>query len=238
MGDINEVMDDKEPGFLRMFLRNSLLMTRKEVDTFMAALRERSLGSWAWAFLLRQYWLWAIGGSLVLGLTLPVLLVVWNGQGQVDLLPMNGPTWQSKVTAQQMIEGAILLLAAAMIFCGPIAAVLALVVYAALRKHADVATASLHLIAKRGAIIAGLMAFLNVFGYLAVGFLPMDHPVPVWVRLPLLFIVAGVSCGMWIAWQAWRATRPTEPVLPRYSLSWLLMLVIGWGAVMAVYAPK
>lgn len=239
MTGINGAMEiERSP--VKRAVRRVVIIARGEVASFAEARKAGQFGSWVRAFLLRQYWAWAAVGSIVIGLTLPVLLVMWNAKGQLgDLLPGMGPvTVPRPATFLEVLGNTLGITVFAVGLCGPPAAVFAVGVYVYLRKYADDVGASLSALAQRGAIVAAGVAFVNVPGYLAIVFMPSEHPVPIVVRLGMLFIVAGVSCGMWIAWQAWRATRPTEPALPRYSLSWLLMLVIAWGAVMAVFAPK
>jgi len=238
MADMNAVID-ADPSIVRRAVRRVLKQAKWELELFGEARRAQKVGAWSRAFVVRQYWAWAAAGSIVFGLALPILLVVWNSKGQfADLLPgMGAPVPQTTPTFWGVVETLVGVTFFAMAFCGPIAAVLAVLVYVELRRHADKEDASLSYVVKRGAVIAGVAAFVNVPGYLAGVLMPAEHPVPMFVRLPVLFIVAGVTCGMWIAWQAWRASRPMEPVLPRFSLSWLLMLVIAWGAVMAVFAP-
>jgi hypothetical protein len=73
-------------------------------------------------------------------------------------------------------------------------------------------------------------AFLNLPGYAAGMYVGLP-------RLLALFVVAGATCGLWIAWQAYRNIHPEAGCFPQYRLSTLLMLVIAWGVVLALFTP-
>lgn len=196
----------------------------------MKARRLRSWGCWAWALV----------GSIVIGVTLPTLLVCMNcgRRGVFPGLPGDGsegppvpPSWEKLIIDWTGLQ------AAALMFCGPGAAILAWWLFLAAEKasHPDEG-ASAQKIIKREMIFGAIAAFVNLPGLGAGLILPYDRLV--WVRLPLLFIVAGASSGAWIGWQAWRSAHPEERLIPRFSLGTLLLVLVAWGALLAVFAPK
>jgi hypothetical protein len=165
-------------------------------------------------------------GSVFLGVTLPVLLVCWHNS------ELN-PKFQN-ISQYFILIGSLQLIAT--IFCGPGAVILSvlLLIYMSRRKNRyvtshDLVTASMW----RGALVS----FLNFPGLLAGGLVSSD-PVITWVRVILMFLVAGGSSGAWIGWQVYRQSHSGTPFLPRYRLSTLLLLVISWAVLLAIFAPS
>lgn len=170
----------------------------------------------------RHYLLAAIG-SILIGVTLPALLTA------LRLCLLNK-------YAGERLQNFALLQAAAFFGCSPGAVILSMLLMAFLTMKANKWTA------KRSIVTGGLcgigVAFLNLPGYGAFMFLwEDDSPAGSIARVVLLFIVAGITCGMWIGWQAWRGFRPTEGFLPRFSLRTLLLVVMMWGTVLVAFQP-
>jgi hypothetical protein len=189
----------------------------------------------------RQCWLWALIGAVVLGVTLPTILVCWTGGREGPWAFDFGPGAPPAPPANADIDWSRLIMdwigtqVVATIGCGPGAIVLGLWLFAGGKMRATHDTATLHSTVKYGIITGCVLAFLNLPGYLA-NVLIREGAL---YKVPLLFAVAGASSGAWIAWQAWRAVHPEERNFwPRFSLGTLMVFVIGWGALMAVFAPK
>ena len=89
-----------------------------------------------------------------------------------------------------------------------------------------------------GALWGMGLAFLNFPGLCVLEFLYDEHePIVSVLRVALLYVVAGSTCGMWIGWQAWRGFRPSEGFLPRFTLRTMLMIVMLWGTVLVAFQP-
>lgn len=172
-------------------------------------------------------------GAVLIGVILPTLLVCWNCGSA-------GPQIHSPPAASlvELIASWVRLTFFAVMGCGPGAAILATVLYRNLKRGANEAETKLREVVDRGMFLGALMAFLNVPGYLCGAVLPRMNPGVLLLKMAALFVVAGASAGAWIGWQAWRATHPKEPFWPRYSLLTLLIVVIAWGALMGLFAPK
>lgn len=169
------------------------------------------------------YYLEAALGSVMIGVSLPCLLV------SLRTIDKSQPIEIGSVFAD--VIGTLIV---ATIFCGPGAVVLSIILLKILAPRSVGWTLRQTMCA---GVLAGVaMAFLNLPGYFVFEILKYDTFLV--VRVALLFAVAGASCGLWIAWQAWRATRPQERFLPRFSLRTLLLLVFLWGAVMLAFQPR
>jgi hypothetical protein len=177
-------------------------------------------------------------GSLIIGVTLPVLLTCWHtwpgGPGMVSMM--------GDVDLQQYRDGGIgqflwlsaVLQVTALILCGPGAVILAAVIYANFREmyeHDDKVQSRQTPPFISMMLVGTVAAFLNLPAYASAEFV---QP----ARMIILFIVAGATCGLWIGWQAWRATHPEERWLPKFSLATLLLLAIAWGGLMLIFAPE
>ncbi len=169
-------------------------------------------------------YLMAALGSVLIGVTLPCALVGLRTLGNIQI--QNGPDHHHFDFVDMVVV--------AIIFCSPGAIVFSLLLLAILERQA--ANWSLRRSMVEGAIFGIMMAFANVPGYFAIVLLQGDTFV--YARVMLLFVVAGASCGIWIAWQAWRKTHPQERFLPRFSLRTIMLLVLLWGAVMLVFQPQ
>ena len=186
----------------------------------------------------RIYWLMACAGAIVIGVTLPTLLVCWNASTPLTSLILDGGGPISPSIAQVM-EDFILVEIIATVGCGPGALCLGLLLYGRLSRRAKEQQTEASALIKRGLFFGMGLAYLNLPGYLAIIFMPsQDHPDIKFAKIMLLFAVSGASCGVWIAWQAYRSAHEGERFLPRFTLSTLMGLVFGWGLLMAVFAPR
>ena len=209
---------------LNEMIRNSLTSIRHSVKTKGARATVES-----------QCWLWALIGAVVIGVTLPTLLVCWNcgERGPLDFdpvpaVPGGGVDWL------HLVENWVGLQVVATIFCGPGAIILGWVLYTFCKKRCLDESKTLRDIVVFGMWFGGIAAFLNFPGLLSANLLRKNSI----VLVPLLFAVAGASCGAWVAWQAWRATHSQERFWPRFSLATLMIAVFAWGILLAVFAPK
>ncbi len=189
------------------------------------------------------YGLLACAGSVVIGVTLPVLLVAWYVQFRsLDslmsaevLVKPTLPGIQLILTNLYYLEGT------ALILCGPPAFALAGGLYLWQRDMAEDRCTNFHKFQLKGAAIGAALALLNIPGWYAASLLEAGtfseqrH----WVlpMLGVLFAVAGSSCGLWITWQAWRYHHPECGVIPRYSLKTMMVLIFMWGGLMALFKP-
>jgi len=178
------------------------------------------------------------GGRVVIGVGLPVILVnvsygfysLWGRHGgdqpgEAVVLSLGGRLVEM---LQLMMFG--------MIFCGPGVVVLGSAVFAV-----SVADARGGLNWRRvliGAwVLGGLLAFLNLPGYMCLELLGNDPAIRA-LKVILLFLVAGVAAGTWIARVAWRVTHRQDSWLPAFSLTSLMGLMLVWAGIMAVFAPR
>jgi hypothetical protein len=176
----------------------------------------------------RRPQLWSTVGSIFIGVSLPVLLVCWHDPRKLCVVmdfSDQGPL--NLFTAIVQLE------VIAVIFCGPGAAFLSFLLFRILLQTKLAEPGPLIRAAMLGA--AGL-AFFNVPGFLAGTFLSGSAPSTL-ARLVLLFLVAGMTSGVWIGWQVYREKNPGAPLFPRYRLSSLMMLVLAWATLLIVFAP-
>ncbi len=162
---------------------------------------------------------WACLGAIILGVTLPVLLVLLHGLTHAT--PQSNPE-----------QEAFVLFVLATIFCSPGALVISLVVWALCLEKALSASAPKSLISY-GAIVGCCAGFFNLPGYMSMELLRDDKLGE--VLLLALFVVAGSSAGAWIGWQAWRARHPGQHFFPQFSLRTLMLLVFFWGALLLLF---
>ena len=183
----------------------------------------------------RQCWLWALIGAVVIGVTLPTILVCWNCGQRGPLNGLSEVPWLNRPW-QDVAADWVGLQVVATIFCGPGAVILGLLLYSSCKKRCVSESKTLRETIVYGMWVGGLAAFLNFPGYFSGGLIRGNGRVLFLV--PLLFAVAGASCGAWIGWQAWRALHPEERFWPRFSLGTLMIAVFAWGLLLAVFAPK
>ncbi len=191
-----------------------------------------------------QYVFFAAAGSVLVGVTIPVLLVCWHNSKEVtDQLrleigqPAVSPLFD-RLYALTSLE------AIATMFCGPGAVVLSILLYTftlkrlghnspAQPKREPESHELLWVCMWRGALIS-FLNFPGLLSFVLVG----DNGVMQFVRFFLLFVVAGATCGAWTGWQVYRHLNPTAPFFPRYRLSTLLGLVFAWAVLLAIFAPS
>lgn len=191
------------------------------------------------AFLRRRkacFW-WGLAGSIVLSVMLPTLLVCFSqGAKGVFIDPPRDPElildkpWQ--VVASQWFNTEL----GAVLFCGPGAAVLGFLLFRMCASGAEQPIARLIQCVGLG-MFAGI--FTNMLNLPCFVFAAsMRNQERFVLKLALLYLVFGSMSGAWIGWQAWRATHPEERFWPRYSLGMLMIAVMAWGALLAVFAPR
>ena len=175
-------------------------------------------------------------GSVFFGVTLPVLLCVLNCSGESfeDNLGEKVSQSDGATNIVSIAKGIIGLEFTAILFCGPGAIILGLLLYSYLRLESKNMTedALIHTSIWRGAFLA----FANIPGFLAIVLLGPPEGLAL-LRVGALYIVAGATSGMWVAWQVCRQNNPQCGFLPRYRLSTLMGIVIAWAALLAFFAP-
>lgn len=168
------------------------------------------------------YYIWAALGSILIAVTLPVLLVALR----VCIHPQR--------SGEDAVAMLLAMVAGAAFLCSPLTIILSSVLLMMLAQSKEVRTMKQTI--QAGAIRGVGMAFLNLPGYFSAAFMIRDDSFAV-LRMILLFIVAGSSCGVWIGWQAWRVRNPGERFFPRFTLQTLLLFVFLWGGVMLAFQP-
>ncbi|MCZ7645465.1 MAG: hypothetical protein M5U26_09305 [Planctomycetota bacterium] len=195
-------------------------------------------GHWS---LINRYALSALLGALLLGVLLPCVLTYWHqGQGSIWKHVSMDDT-DLELTDGNWYPVELLGLAAiALVGCGPGALVLTAMLLGILRKSQDAEHEAKRRTDREflsvGAVWGACLAFGNFPGYLVGIFLDPD----VWVfpRVVVLFAVTGASCGFWIAWQVFREAHPDRGILPPFGLGRLVLLVLGWGALLWLFQPS
>ena len=170
-------------------------------------------------------------GSVLIGVTLPVLLCLWTLSGEA-MHPKGGA--KPDLSLDTIAGEAVGLELIAVMFCGPGAIILGLLLYWHLCHKSKVMTEDelIHGSMWRGALIA----FLNLPGFFAL-ILLNDSPQLAVIRIISLFLVAGATSGMWVAWQVCRKNNPLCGFIPRYRLSTLMGVVFAWAVLLALFAP-
>ena len=171
-------------------------------------------------------------GSVLFGVSIPVALVSLScGRHGVTPFGSAGPIrpWSEVLGNWVIIE------LMATLLCAPGAIVLTNL----LRSHCrDVLRRkkSPRAVHWSGMLTGSMLAFLNFPAYGAYTYIEdQSHPL---LKLALLFIIAGATSGIVVSWQAWREVNPDEGYWPRFSLGSLMIAVIAWGALLAVFAPE
>lgn len=177
------------------------------------------------------HYFWSAFGSISVGIALPSFLTI--------LYISKTPEFQ-----RSPVYDTLILLALAFIGCSPLAVLLSVILFAFLstKVHKWTLRRAINLSALGGV----LLAFLNIPGYGVFFYIIMhlgNNLMSDWLaltlilRVALLFIVAGASCGMWIGWQAWRSFSIDSKFIPRFSLGTLMLLVLMWATVMLAFQP-
>lgn len=180
---------------------------------------------------LRHGWLWSCFGSVVFGITLPVMMACL-ASGGTPVRPCHPPEFPP---FSLVVEQLFMLEFIALLFCGPGAVILASILYVFVRDKYAPHMEQKQLLAK-GMVGGAMLAFANVPGYLSGAMLGWERPLTE-IRVALLFISAGVVSGSWIAWQAYRMHHAEAGFFPQYSLKTLVLVMLSLGAVLAVFSP-
>ena len=182
----------------------------------------------------------ACWGSILAGVTLPVLLTYWHMSQNFSFRTSNFLTsmgcdpaaiWKEDfgpLNGQFSILALLKLELYATLVCGPGAVILSGVLFDLLRRDAK-AGKDIDSLVLRGAWGGAILAFANfpaALAYFAVGF-----------RVGILFLIAGATSGWWVAWHSYRSCYSQERFFPRYSLRTLMILVFVWGTLLAIFQP-
>ncbi|MCW8132017.1 MAG: hypothetical protein KIS92_16845 [Planctomycetota bacterium] len=167
----------------------------------------------------------AIVGSIFIGALLPSLLVWVHRCGAP--FRHDGEPWQlSQLVLLQVMAG---------LGCGLFSFFIAFFFKRKiLRDYGE--QVELSVLERGAARLGAIVGFLNLPGYYAGFFFPSG-----WlsiVRIFVLFVVTGVTCGLWIGWQAYRMYHPKEGIWPRFSLRTMMVLVLAWGLLLALFSPE
>ncbi|HYG77820.1 MAG TPA: hypothetical protein VEK08_22630 [Planctomycetota bacterium] len=180
----------------------------------------------------------ALLGSVLIGVILPTFLVCWcsGAKGVLNLIIKTKMNTKGKplpdLSLDELAGNWSGMLVQALILCGPIAIGLANIVFdKCLERTRKRSTPN-----QRYAVLLGAaISIFNLPGWGVVMYLPPDGLVL--LRTFLLFVVAGSSCGLWISWHAQRSVDSHKPYWPQFSLGTLLIMILSWGALMAIFAP-
>lgn len=181
-------------------------------------------------------WFIAMVGATVIGVSLPAILVSVNcGTKSVfsstaDCEPVVNMPMEARVR-----ETARLIVAATFV-CGPLALVLGSILLSYTRALSQSGTALAEVI-RTGMKLGIVASFLNVPAWGVRSLIPAVGAEN-WIKAILLFAVAGSSAGAWIGWQAWRTEFPGTPLIPSFSLKVLMIVVIAWGGLLAIFYPR
>lgn len=169
-------------------------------------------------------------GALFIGALIPALLFSFHAGAK----GIHGSSGSPFLDFVMNVCGVFLI---GLIYGGPLAFVLALVVYGRLspERGARLTDDGAHL--RRGLRMGLLMAFLNVPAYLSAVFLQSDDSIVLNIlRMFVVFSLTGSACGFWIALVTWREQNPNQPLI-RFSLQSMMIGVFIFGAVLALFAP-
>lgn len=173
--------------------------------------------------------------SIIVGVTIPVLLVCWHNSKEITKQLQLSAEAEVSMTLADRARALVSLEMIATIFCGPGAVVLSAMLFSFLSHNKQNYGADSFL--KTGLFGGAALSFFNFPGLLSGTVLGDSGPMVV-VRVGLLFIVAGATCGAWTGWQVYRSAHRDAPFLPRYRLSTLLGLVFAWALLLAIFAPS
>ena len=178
----------------------------------------------------------ALAGALVLAVLVPCV-IIWlcdGGDPRFQTAPYNpGDFIASRF---RTIECLLSLCVYATIFCGPFTASLGFGLYWLLVGSDRARKNEERDILLIGALSGCFIGYLNLPIFAAASFLNgkgWEAP-----QEAMLFVVSGATCGAWIAWQAFREVQPGRGFLPRFSLRTLILLVLAWGALLALLLPR
>jgi len=176
---------------------------------------------------------WAVFGIMAVGILIPCVLTWLHAHG--DLFPAvflevneNRMPWN--------LFDLMFLLFIALIGCGPGAFLLGLFAFTTMRRARCLKASRENEAMRHGALLGAALAFANFPGYLSAVFYEGEDLIA--LRIALLFVVTGATCGAWIAWQAYRERHPERGLFPRFSLRTLIVGAFSWGLLLAVYMPQ
>ncbi|MCZ7646793.1 MAG: hypothetical protein M5U26_16150 [Planctomycetota bacterium] len=122
----------------------------------------------------------------------------------------------------------------------PVGSLIALGLLRALWKRAVSHEAEVRRLVTWGACVGGLLSLINLFVYPAV--LILSHSAGLEyrdgfdvLRLFAGLTASGATAGAWLGWQVARVFDPLLGRLPRFSLRTLVILVLAWGALLALF---
>lgn len=181
-------------------------------------------------------WFIAMVGATVIGVSLPAILVSANcGTKSVfsstaDCVPV------VNMPVSKRVDETLRLAVMAFILCGPIAVLLGSIVIMMARSNAR-SGYTLGMVMWRAIVLGAFMSFANVPAWGVTWLIPATG-LEKDVKMFLLFVVAGSTAGAWIGWQAWRTEFPDTPLIPSFSLKVLMIVVIAWGGLLAIFYPR
>ena len=181
-------------------------------------------------FSLRGRMLPAIGGTVALGLALPILMLWWHFRGTAAAFVRGGPP------EEWNIHAFFFLLGHAASVGSWIAAAFSIVLLRTLRRYTEVNRFGEDPVIIIGAGAGMLASLLGMPSYFAIRF-PAPSALDE-VRFLFLLLATGATCGAWIGWQAYRERWRARGPLPRFSLLSLIVLTLCWGALVGLYAPE
>lgn len=176
----------------------------------------------------------ALAGSVLFGVIIPCFLTWIALFGGANVSATNGLETVSQF--QWNVVELLVLIAFALLFCSPGAMVLSSILFFIFRKLKCVESESERELIQLGVISGALVSVLNFPGFAALFFLE-QYPLA-WLRIVLLFVITGATCGAWTAWQAYREAHPERGFLPRFTMITLLILAISWGLLLMVFMPR
>jgi hypothetical protein len=185
-------------------------------------------------------WFIAIFGAAVIGVTVPAMLVSLNSGTRPVFIPEPDFPGHSphvaKLSLSQRVDETLQLVTLALMACGPLVLLLGTVVLSLARARAQSGYTMGQVIC--GALLMGAaLSFANLPAW-GVTYLIPSLGWELWLKVFLLFAVAGSTAGAWIGWQAWRVEFPDTPVMPPFSLKVLMLVVLAWGGLLAVFMPR
>ena len=176
---------------------------------------------------------WA--GALALGVLVPSVLT-WMARSGTDYpieLIDDGTTtakWE-----YWNVDSLFQLMFMALAFCGPGIVIITLILYVGFRKGRSVQQDDEGPAMRTGVICGAAISWLN-FPALLVRIFLDQYPLAT-LRVIVLFLVTGATCGGWIAWQAYREAHPERRWFPRFTMGTLLVLTLSWGLLLMIFMP-
>ena len=177
----------------------------------------------------------ALAGSILIGVIVPCFLSWIATYGGESYTVVNGVAVDT-TEFQWHFNELFMLMFLALLFCAPGAAILSSILYFIFRKIKAVELDSEGSAIKTGLIVGAFTSVLNFPGFFSYAVL--ERYPQVGLRIGLLFVVTGATCGAWTAWQTYREAHPERKFLPRFTMMTLLVFALGWGVLLMVFMPK